>query len=77
MILIRGHNHIELGRLGDCPGCKNQIPDQINPNAPEGCTYTFMDRGMEWDWVCNRHGFFASGYTIVNENSTIPCRAIQ
>lgn len=78
--LIRGHNHAELGRYGDCPGCQNQMPDQINPDAPEGCTYTFEDNSIDGDFVCNRHGFFADRkghFFKMNGTETIPCIAIQ
>ena len=77
MDLIRGHNHNELGRHGDCPGCQNQIPDQINPYTPEGCTYRFEDNSIDGDFVCNRHGFFAPAGVRVDRDSTTPCIAIQ
>lgn len=76
--LIRGHSHIELGRRDDCPGCQAKIPDQINPNAPEGCSYKYMSQGVDYfDWVCKRHGFFAPIDIKINRQSTTPCRAIQ
>jgi hypothetical protein len=78
MNLIRGHNHRELGRRGDCPGCIAKIPDQINPLAPEGCTYSYMNNDtIDFDWVCKRHGFFAPGTTKIDRTSTTPCRAIK
>lgn len=77
MELVRGHNHTELGRRGNCPGCKDGIPDQINPDAPEGCTYTFVETSIDGLWVCNRHGLVAPFDIEIDENSTTPCIAIK
>ena len=77
MELIRGHNHTELGRRGDCNGCTVGIPDQINPDAPEGCSYTFEYNSIDSDWVCNRHGFFAPVGIRPNSVSITPCIAIK
>ena len=77
MELVRGHNHTKTGRYGNCNGCTVGIPDQINPDAPEGCTYMFHINPIDSGWVCNRHGFFAPVNIKVDGNSTTPCRAIQ